>query len=262
LEQKIRVGAVSYLNTKPLLYGIRHSNSLMQQIEITEDYPAKVAQQLIDGTIDVGLVPVAIIPRLQEHFIITDYCIGTTGEVASVCLFSDVPLEDVTKVLLDYQSRTSVALTKLLLKNYWNTNPELEDANTDFRSSIKGTTAGVVIGDRAFEQRLQSKYMYDLGLAWKAYTGLPFVFAAWVANKPLPNDFIETFNDANAEGLRHLDEVIAGLQSPHYDLKKYYTQNISYNLDEKKRKGLKRFLAENAERLKQEAERLTLNPKL
>ena len=243
MEQKIKVGAVSYLNTKPLLYGI-HRSSLMQQIELTEDYPAKIAQQLIDGDIDVGLVPVAIIPRLKEHFIISDYCIGTTDEVASVCIFSDVPLQQVTKVLLDYQSRTSVALTKVLLKNYWHLSPELEDAKADFRSSIKDTTAGVVIGDRAFEQRQQSKYIYDLGLAWKAYTRLPFVFAAWVANKPLPDDFIEAFNNANAEGLRHLDEVISPLTSPYYDLKQYYTKNISYNLDEKKREGLKRFLLE------------------
>ncbi|MES2773208.1 MAG: menaquinone biosynthesis protein [Bacteroidota bacterium] len=244
MEQKIRVGAVSYLNTKPLLYGISRSHTLMQQIELTEDYPAKVARQLIDGTIDVGLVPVAIIPKLKEHFIISDYCIGTMGEVASVCLFSDVPLEAVTHVLLDYQSRTSVALTKLLLKNYWKINPVLEDAQTDFRNSIHGTTAGLVIGDRAFAQRLQSKYIYDLGLAWKAYTGLPFVFAAWIANKPLPDDFIDLFNNANAEGLRNLDEVIAPLSSPDYDLKKYYTKNISYNLDEKKREGMKRFLSE------------------
>jgi len=243
LEQKIRVGAVSYLNTKPLLYGIRHSK-LMNEIVLSEDYPANIARQLIEGSIDVGLVPVAIIPKLPEYFIVSDYCIGTTGEVASVALFSNVPLKEITHVLLDYQSRTSVALTKLLLKKYWKVHPVIEDATADFRSRISGTTAGVVIGDRAFEQRLQSAYIYDLGVAWKEYTNLPFVFAAWVANKPLPDDFIEAFNDANAEGLRHIDEVIATLHSPHYDLKKYYIKNISYNLDEKKREGLQRFLSE------------------
>ena len=243
LEQKIRVGAVSYLNTKPLLYGILRSK-VMNDIVLTMDYPAKVAQQLVDGTIDMGLVPVAIIPKLKEHYIIGDYGIGTEGEVASVCLFSDVPLEQVEKMLLDYQSRTSVALTKVLLKNYWKQQPTLEDAKEDFRSSIKGTTAGVVIGDRAFEQRLQSKYIYDLGLAWKDYTGLPFVFAAWVANKPLPPAFIEAFNQANALGFSHLDELIKDLKSPFYDLKKYYTENIKYLLDDKKREGLQRFLSE------------------
>ena len=243
MERKIRVGAVSYLNTKPLLYGIRRS-ALLQQIELTENYPSLIAQQLIDGTIDVGLVPVVVIPKLKEHFIISDYCIGAVNEVASVCLFSDVPLEQIEKILLDYQSRTSVALIKILLKNYWKMHPILEDAKENFRLSIRGTTAGMIIGDSAFEQRLQSKYIYDLSLAWKAYSGLPFVFAAWVANKQLPDHFIEAFNDANAIGLRHLDDVTATLESPYYDLKKYYTQNISYNLDEEKRRGMQRFLKE------------------
>jgi chorismate dehydratase len=241
---KIRVGAVSYLNTKPLLFGIHRDAELMQQIILTEDYPAIIAQQLIDDKIDVGLVPVAIIPQLQEHYIVTDFCIGAVGEVASVCLFSDVPISQVEKVLLDYQSRTSVALTKVLLHKHWHLNPVLEDAKTDFRDNIMGTTAGVVIGDRAFEQRSKSAYIYDLAATWKDYTGLPFVFAAWVANKPLPNGFIQQFNKANAVGLKQLDEVIAGLSSPHYDLKTYYTENISYTLDDEKRSGLQRFLQE------------------
>lgn len=242
--EKIRVGAVSYLNTKPLLYGIHRDAKLMQQIVLTEDYPASIAQQLINNEIDVGLVPVAIIPKLAAHYIISDYCIGAIGEVASVCLFSDVPVEKVKKVLLDYQSRTSVALTKVLFRNYWQLSPALEDATADFRNDIAGTTAGVVIGDRAFEQRRRSAYIYDLAATWKAYTGLPFVFAAWIANKPLPPSFIKQFNEANAIGLQHLDDVIAGLSSPDYDLKTYYTKNISYTLDDAKRKGLERFIAE------------------
>lgn len=246
MEQKIRVGAVSYLNTKPLLHGIRHS-AFMQQINLTEDYPSKIAQQLIDRTIDVGLVPVVTIPKLKEHFIISDYCIGAVNEVASVCLFSDVPLNEIRRILLDYQSCTSVALTKVLLKKYWKISPLLEDVKEDGRWSISGTTAGMMIGDNAFEQRLKSKYIYDLSVAWKEYAGLPFVFAAWVANKQLPDGFIESFNEANAIGLRHLDEVISLYKSPYYDLEKYYIQNISYNLDEKKREGMHRFLRELTE---------------
>ncbi len=241
---KIRIGAVSYLNTKPLLYGIHRDAELMQQITLTEDYPAAIAQQLINDDIDAGLVPVAIIPKLKQHYIITDYCIGAIDNVASVCLFSDVPVLQVKKVLLDYQSRTSVALTKILLRSYWKHRPVLEDAKADFRDHITGTTAGVVIGDRAFEQRLRSAYIYDLAAAWKAYTNLPFVFAAWVANKPLPENFIRQFNQANAVGLRHIADVIAGLSSPYYDLNTYYTKNISYTLDDAKRKGLERFIAE------------------
>lgn len=240
---KIKVGAVSYLNTKPLLYGIKRDTALLQQMELVVGYPAKIAGQLIEGTIDVGLVPVRIIPLLKESYIISDYCIGAVGDVASVGVFSQLPLEQIDKVLLDYQSRTSVALCKILFKHYWKMQPVFEDAGVDFIDKIAGSTAGVVIGDRALKLRETMPYEYDLAGAWKAMTGQPFVFAAWVANKKLPADFVSNFNKANAEGMAHLDEVIAENPYPPYDLNVYYRQNISYLLDEEKRKGLEKFLA-------------------
>ena len=100
----------------------------------------------------------------------------------------------------------------------------------------------MVIGDRAFAQRTFSAYEYDLAQAWKDFSGLPFVFAAWVANKALPEAFIDDFDNANAYGLKHLDEVIRELSSPHFDLHHYFTRNISYELDEAKRAGLKYYL--------------------
>ena len=99
--EKIRVGAVSYLNTKPLLYGVSRG-AISKKIELITDYPANIAARLIEGSIDVGLVPVAIIPKLEEFHIITDYCIGAEGPVASVGIFSEQPLETVNNVLLDY----------------------------------------------------------------------------------------------------------------------------------------------------------------
>jgi len=240
--KKIKVGAVSYLNTKPLLYGIKQSAELMEQIELVEDYPSKIAAMLVEGTIDVGLVPVAIIPGLKEWHIVTDYCIGADGDVASVCLFSEVPMEKIEKVLLDYQSKTSVNLVKILLRDYWKINPVLEDAKEGYISDIKGTTAGVVIGDRALAQRKVSPYIYDLAGAWKAMTGLPFVFAAWIANKELPAAFINLFNEANAAGLQNIDAVIAANANNVYDLVTYYGNNISYGLDERKKEGMKKFL--------------------
>lgn len=241
MDKRIRVGAVSYLNTRPLLFGLKLSG-LMEKIDLVEEYPSRVAAMLLNDEIDVGLVPVAIIPLLKEAHIVTDYCIGADGEVASVALFSEVPVEQVTTVLLDYQSRTSVNLAKVLFKEYWKQSPVLEDAKEDFRANISGTTAGIVIGDRALEQRNISAYTYDLGTAWKAHTGLPFVFAAWVANKPLGDDFTDAFNRANGYGITHIDEVVAENPYEAYDLKKYYTQNISYPLDAQKRKGLALFL--------------------
>lgn len=239
---KIRVGAVSYLNTKPLLYGITRSEDLMNEIELIMDYPSSIANMLIADKIDIGLIPVAAILKLKEYHIVGDYCIGAEGDVASVCLFSNVPLEKIETILLDYQSRTSVNLCKVLLKHYWNITPQLLDTKDDFRNQINGTTASVVIGDRALEQRLQSRYIYDLAGTWKSFTGLPFVFAAWIANKSLPIDFCSKFNDANSVGLQHLDDVIAEHPFNVYSLKTYYTENISYQLTKEKREGLKLFL--------------------
>ena len=241
IVEKIKVGAVSYLNTKPLLYGIKRSG-VLDKIDLIEQYPSSIAAMLLENKIDVGLVPVAIIPKLKEVFIVTDICIGANDAVASVCLFSEVPIEQVERVLLDYQSRTSINLFKVLIKEYWKKEVIIEDAKPGYQKDIKGTTAGVVIGDRAFEQRTISPYIYDLAAAWKDYTGLPFVFAAWVANKQLPADFIVEFNQANQYGLLHLDEVITENPYPLYDLKKYYTKDISYHLTDDKRKGLALFL--------------------
>lgn len=241
MERKIRVGAVSYLNTKPLLYGIER-DAIMDEIELVIDYPARIATLLLEDRIDLGLVPVAILPGMKEYHINGSYCIGSSGAVASVCLFSEVPVERIERVLLDYQSRTSVQLARVLLKEYWKITPELVDAGKDFRNHIKGTTAGVVIGDRALEQRKISPYVYDLGEAWKDLTGLPFVFAAWISNKALDPAFVERFDAANKAGLEQIDQVIAANPYPLFDLNSYFTKYLDYHLDDKKRKGLDRFL--------------------
>ncbi len=241
-KHKIRVGAVSYLNTKPLIYGF--GQGLMQtEVDLIIDYPANIAAKLIDDEIDIGLVPVATIPSLKEHYIISDYCIACDGEVASVCLLSDVPLQQIGTILLDYQSRTSAALLKILVKEHWKISPVIKDAEPGFENNITGTTAALVIGDRALSLRSQTKYVYDLGAAWKEMTGLPFVFAAWVSNKKLPESFIKDFNSANQFGLENLDKVIQ--QNPYaaFDLHDYYTQFIKFRLNSKILEAKALFLA-------------------
>lgn len=240
----VRVGAVSYLNTKPLLYGMAGSG-FDKKMELILDYPASIAQMLLDDKIDIGLVPVAIIPKMKEWYLNTDFCIGATGEVASVSLFSEVELPRVNTVILDYQSRTSAALTQVLLRQYWQLNPEIVNGGgEDYRTRITGSTAGLVIGDRALEQRLRSTYNYDLATAWVDYSGLPFVFAAWISNKKLPEDWVAEFNAMNALGMDRLPEVAQKYNSPHYNMEKYFTENISYQLDAAKRSGLELFLKE------------------
>lgn len=239
---KIKVGIVSYLNTRPLIYGLK-LEPIASHIELIEDNPARLAEMLKKNEIDLGLVPVAAIHELNESHLSGDYCIGTEGEAASVCLFSEVPLEQIEKVYLDYQSRTSVELLKWIMREYWGIKPEVIDAeDEDYRKRIKGTTAGLVIGDRAFEQRKHSTFFYDLGAEWKKITGQPFVFAVWISNKKLPNDFTEIFNKANAIGLKHIDEIVSSHPFDLYDLKKYYTLHMNYLLDDRKKKAMEYFL--------------------
>ncbi|MBX2935412.1 MAG: menaquinone biosynthesis protein [Ferruginibacter sp.] len=241
MAQKLKVAAVSYLNTKPLIYGFEQG-MMKDELELLIEYPAKIATLLIEDKIDIGLVPVAIIPFLKEHHIISDYCIGCDGEVASVCLFSDVPIEEIETILLDYQSRTSVELLKVLLNEHWKISPNLIAATENYEQQISGSTAGLVIGDRALAKRSQSKYIYDLGMAWKEMTGFPFVFAAWVSNKKVTDTFIKAFNAANNLGLGKLDLIIQNHTTALYNLHKYYTENINFTLDETKKKAMNLFL--------------------
>ena len=243
MDKRWRIGAVSYLNTRPLLLGMEQT-PFNNRIDLIKSYPAQIAQNLLEDTIDIGLVPVAIIPLLSNPQIVSKYVIGTEGEVASVALFSQVPMEQIERVYLDNQSRTSVALAKVLLTQYWKKEVEFIPATEGYMENITGTTAGVIIGDRALASLSRFEHVYDLGMAWKQHTGLPFVFAAWVANKPIPSEFMEAFDTANGYGLLHLDEVIALIPTNEqvYDLHKYYTQNISYELTPEKRAGMERFL--------------------
>ena len=242
--KKYKISAVSYLNTLPFLYGLK---DLESQIDISLDYPAICAEKLIEGKIDIGLIPVAVIPKIKNYSIISDYCIGANNKVKSVLLLSDVKLSEIENILLDYQSRSSVALVKILAEKYWKINPKWITAKKGFEQTISNETAGVVIGDRAFHYENKFKYSYDLAYEWKKNTNLPFVFAAWVANKPINKNFLKTFNTALQKGINNIDEVIA-----HYydeiqkinskiDIKKYFTQNINYNFDEDKKQAMKLF---------------------
>jgi chorismate dehydratase len=240
-DEKIKIGSVSYLNAKPLLYSFE-KGGMQDKLEWELDHPAAIAGKLIRKEITIGLVPVAIIPQLPESYILGNYCIGAVQEVASVCLFSEVPLQEVTSILLDYQSRTSVELLKILLKDHWKINPVLLPSSPGYEAKIGGTIAGLVIGDRAFVQRQKQQYCYDLASAWIDLTGLPFVFAAWISNKKMPEDFVSEFDFHNSKGLLAIPELAKNYAIPEYDINQYFTQNISYSLDVAKREGLQLFL--------------------
>ncbi len=242
--EKLKITAVSYLNTKPLLYGLFKSG-LSEYIDLQLNIPSMCAKKLKEGEVDLGLVPVAIIPELPQARIVSDYCIGAIGAVKTVGIFSQRPLEELETIYLDFHSRTSVELVRILLREYWHLSPTLLPARPGFEDRTGGTAGALIIGDRAIEAEGHYAYFYDLGEAWLQHTGLPFVFAAWVATKPLSEEFLEAFNEAQALGLRHLPQLMFLLPNPTpaFDLKKYFTQNISYAFDTAKRKALERFLS-------------------
>lgn len=241
--KKIRIAAVSYLNTKPLLYGLLNS-PLVNQIDLSLDIPSECARKLRHGEVDLALAPVAILPALKKWQLVSDYCIGTEGAVKTVNIYGEVPLEEMTAIYLDHHSKTSIALTKVLLKNHWRCQPQLLKATEGYIQQIKGTTGGVVIGDRTIELEGKYPYAYDLGQVWKQFTGLPFVFAAWVSRTKLSDDFISAFNAAMKNGITAIPKLKFLLPSPNpsFDLETYFTKHISYHLDNKKQEALGLFL--------------------
>lgn len=241
-KEKLNVVAVSYLNTKPLLYALRKS-VLAEQINLRLEIPSRCAALLENGEADLGLVPVATLPFLEQPVVISDYCIGCVGEVATVCLVGDRPLSEWTTVYLDFHSRSSVQLTKILFREYWKKEVVFLDAQEGYIDQIGGTTGGLIIGDRAFNLENQFDYVYDLGTYWQKHTGLPFVFAAWVSRVALEPSFIAAFNAVLKTGIDHIPALLKELDYPSsIDLPAYFQQHISYTLDDQKKKALSLFL--------------------
>jgi chorismate dehydratase len=249
-NRPLRITAVSYLNTKPLLYGLLN-HPIASQIDLQLDIPSVCADKLEAGRVDMGLIPVAAIPNLSTPYLISDYCIGSEGAVKTVGIYADVPLEKLDTLYLDFHSRTSVALTKLLLRDHWALAPIILPAEEGFIERIGGRTGALVIGDRTIGLEEKHTYFYDLGQAWKDHTGLPFVFAAWISNRPLDPTFVAAFNEALAQGVAKVPELMYLLPSPDpsFDLEAYYTRHISYDLNYPKRLAMSRFLREVSDTL-------------
>jgi chorismate dehydratase len=243
---KVKVTAISYLNTLPFLYGIRHSG-VAEAIDLSIATPAACAQQLATRQTDLSLIPVAVIPALPYYQIVGDYCIGATGKVRSVALFSNNTLPEIKTVYLDTESRTSVMLARMLACDYWKITPDFKPLTTVHLSAGEGC---VLIGDKALVHEPRFTYRYDLAETWIHYTGSPFVFATWTANKSLPASFIEQFNKALDYGIKHIPQSLTeppqggparALPCPHDTALEYLTKNISYPFDAEKKNGLTKF---------------------
>ncbi len=234
---KIKISAVSYTNTKPFLYGIENS-SVREQIELSLDVPADCATKLIENKVDIGLIPVAAIPLVPNAQIISSYCIGSVGAVNSVFIFSNIPVGEIKTVKLDPQSQTSNNLAKILLKNHFKVEVSfIEDQDTS-------TDGMVLIGDRTFGRKTDFKFAYDLGEEWMKFTGLPFMYAAWVANKSIAEDFIADFNAALKLGIDHIPTVIATLpEIKGIDIADYLQHRLNFHLTDEKLKAKDLFLS-------------------
>jgi chorismate dehydratase len=242
---KVKISAVSYTNTLPFVYGLENSD-IINHIDLSKDIPAICAYKLLNNEVDIGLVPVAVIPKLKHSEILSDYCIGASGTVRSVILASFKPLKEVKSILLDYHSRSSVMLTRILAKHYWKIDVKWTDTNEGFQNRINSEQAAVIIGDKAMNVENNFPYVYDLADEWIKFTNLPFVFAAWVSNKDIGSTFKEEFNKALRFGIEHIDDAIKNSDlsylSEHIDAKDYLIKNIDFNLDQKKRDGMNLFL--------------------
>jgi len=239
---KVKISAVSYTNTKPFIYGLQHSD-IINKIDLSLDTPTDCAQKLIDGVVDIGLIPVAATVNMPYWEIVADYCIGAVGAVNSVFIFSNCEIKEVKTLQLDPQSRSSNNLSRVLLKNFWKISPELHTGADDYSASTDRQTAFVQIGDRTFGKKNNYPFVYDLAEEWQKFTGLPFCFAAWIANKPIAQGFIDEFNTALKHGLDSRAEVLKELTPrTDFDLEDYLMHKLDFDLTEGKKEALHLFL--------------------
>lgn len=240
----VRLGAVSYLNTKPLVEGLEEQPSLFA---LRYDVPAQCAALLHEGRIAVGLIP-AIEYLRGDYRIVPDVAIGSDGEVASVAIFSRVPLEAVRTMALDTSSRTSAALTRILCARKWRIAPSFTPAEPDVGRMLSRADAALVIGDLALEPPTESKgtIKIDLGSEWQALTGLPFVYAMWSGRDgALDPGHVTALQTARARGEAAIADIArresAGDPSRARLFERYLRDNLRYRLGERELAGLRRF---------------------
>lgn len=236
-----KIAAISYLNTVPFVYGIKHSPDF--KAELTLHTPPEVVDMFKHGKADIALLSCATVPALSSYEIISNYCIGATGPVRTVVLLSSVPVQRIKRIWVDTHSRTSVQLCGYLAANKWRITPEwFELSSLDILQSPQETDAFLLIGDKVFPYENIFKYSYDLAEEWINYTHLPFTFAVWVARKGTPYEIYDQFEKALTFGIERTYEAI--MESPFaeeeyaYD---YLTKNIDYLFDAKKHQALAKF---------------------
>ena len=240
----LRLGAVSYLNTKPLVHGL---DAHPDQFDVRFDVPSKCAELLHAGRVDLGLIP-AIEYLRGTYAIVPDISIASDGDVATVAVFTRKPIGDVRTLALDLSSRTSVALTRVLCAKKWHIEPKFTPAEPDLEAMLRRADAALVIGDPAFAIDPQKHHVtkIDLGAEWKTLTGLPFVYAMWVgrpdAATPAQCRALQAARDRGLANLPAIAKQESGGE-PAYEQKVlvYLRDNLKYGLGESEQAGLRRF---------------------
>ncbi len=243
-QAKVRVGAVNYLNTKPLIHGLEQ---LAPQSELVLDLPSRLADRLASGQLDVALIPSIECFQDPTYTIISDACIACRGPVLSVKLFFRVQPQQVRTLALDEGSRTSVGLARILLKQRYGIEPQL--LRLPIGSTLEDTTADAVllIGDRAIHSPVgRFESVWDLGDEWCRWAELPFVFALWTARVGVDLQGLETaLSEARDAGLNHLDDIAAeeaaplGLTQP--ECVAYLRDNLYFHFGTREQKGLQLY---------------------
>ncbi|REJ66145.1 MAG: hypothetical protein DWQ31_15785 [Planctomycetota bacterium] len=241
---KLRIGAVSYLNTKPLIHGFQE---FLPEAELTLALPSRLADGLASGTLDVALIPSIEAFQDPTYRIVSDACIGCRGPVLSVKLFSRVPVDRIQTLALDEGSRTSAALVQILLQEKYGVRPQLEGLPIGADLDDAAADAVLLIGDRAIHSpRGPFREVWDLGDRWTEWSSLPFVFAMWTARPGFQDETIDQalgmMRDAGLANLTAIAEREAaplGLTIPQcYD---YLKHNLHFFLGEAERQGLELF---------------------
>jgi chorismate dehydratase len=247
-DRLTRIAASSYLNTAPLIWSFL-SGSRQNTVELfTHKAPSRCAEMLHFGEVDAALVPVIEYQRMRDVAIVPDVCVGSRAAVRSVVIASKQNnLKKIKRVALDDSSRTSVALVKIIFREFLGFEPEWQVAHPDLRSMLEHNDAALIIGDPAMKIPREKFRVFDLATLWHQFTGFGFVFAMWMVR----SDSFEKvrsvdFAAARDEGLANLDRVIADYPHPieltQGEIKTYLTQNVVFSLDEEMRKGLLLYL--------------------
>ncbi len=242
----VRIAAINYLNTLPFVYGLS-SSAISKQLEVVYCTPSQAAQMLENDQVDLGIVPAVLLSANKKYETVSNYCIAADGKVKSVLLCSPVPLENVSEIYADSDSRSSITLARLLSEKFWLINPEFKTFDYSTQE-LDVSKAYVLIGDKALINSEKFEYVYDLSEQWLKYTGKPFVFAAWVANKPLEENFISDFNEALGYGLANIEQAVDAssfLKDKKFtrdEMISYLRDSISYDFTNEKKEGLAKFL--------------------